>query len=322
MFKLFSHFVSSHNRKKHQQTLSTNFPRMVTNPTRHQIVFSINNNNHQFTKHILYNSKPAIGDNNLFPSEINAVITVYDWYKMSNSSKSFLFYLCHHVYENPELNTTSHIYDDMTKNIHDIDIMDINGHHLRHVTHNAVTIGICQRTCFPIDGDKISRSKRSVQESLISSTITRNQFCMYAEVKRDILQLEQSILSDLPILCTMNLNYIITKLKGSYRNLQGFDPRQNRLYHQHFIYKRRSWWKLKARKVKMPKNDVFVTVVMMGFDKSLRHFYFQHFIKPFPETMTISYDDIVQENVIRTFLIMLPWSKMSFDGQSFKVISS
>lgn len=127
----------------------------------------------------LHQQKKTLGDNLYYPDVINAVVTLYDWNRVSHSSKAFL----EHCVNSSANNSLS----------------------LENVLHQCFSIGLCHRTSFPRkDQGTYTPSSRCVSEAF-TQAILRNGVSLYARVRQDLFQLQRCLAQQNAILCSLGI---------------------------------------------------------------------------------------------------------------------
>jgi hypothetical protein len=272
--------------------------RFDTDHTNYKIVFIENEcRDLPMIRKIVYDRKPHTTDNMYFPSQINALIRLYDYNSISHSSKSFLCYI---------LQRASKRYHYKTQ----------VGYSLPHVLHHCVTIGVCDRSSFPRDDQgSYSPSKRCIQEAFIQA-ILRNTFSLYANIDQDCRQFELSIENELPIIATLDIDFM---------NLKTSSSPVSPILQTPFLQKKRCMIStcLKRRPTTENSYDTFhlgVTVLIIGYDREKKVFFVQHFQKPLTQIITISYVHISNRRIMKEAYVLVPSKKMTICSDSFKII--
>lgn len=269
--------------------------RFDTDHTNYKIVFMDDpSRDSSSIRKIVDHRKPHTTDNHYFPSQINALVTLYDYNSVSHSSKSFLCYI---------LQRASKRYHYKTQ----------VGYSLPHVLHHCITIGICLRSSFPReDQGSYSPSKRCIQEAFIQA-ILRNNFSLYANLEQEFRQFELSLEHGLPIIATLATEFMNSKTSSP--PLSGiFQTQKKRCLFSRCLTRRSE------------SNQVYdefhlgVTVLIIGYDQEKKLFFVQHFQKPAPQIITISYDDIGNRQVVKEAYVLMTSKKMSTRSDSFKIM--
>ncbi len=190
MFKSFFEdcFRCCHFYRRQRQGRHEYLPRFESDHTQYEIIFTQKDHDEEGVDEAseplpnyiqLHQQKKTLGDNVYYPDVINAVVTLYDWNRVSHSSKAFL----EHCVNSSANNSLS----------------------LENVLHQCFCIGICHRSSFPRkDQGTYTPSSRCVSEAF-TQAVLRNGVSLYARVRQDLLQLQRCLAQQNVIVCSLGI---------------------------------------------------------------------------------------------------------------------
>lgn len=244
--------------------------------------------------------KVSRGDNQSYCSFINAVTVLYDWNRVSHSSKAFLEHSLYSV-----------SYEYGRHGVRRPQKSEIKSGHkptLQQVLHHVVNIGICLWSSFPRKEQGVCiPSSRCTQEAFTQSAL-RNSYVNYATIRQDWDQLERCLVQHIPIVCAMDAT-LLSSLSLTPKTPVSVTPPP--------IHKSRRLLCSKAKHA-----VVYEAVLLIGFDREKSVFKTLHFTKPNPELIEVSYDIIGNSMYTKDFFVLLGSLHSSADTESFKMIHS
>lgn len=247
--------------------------------------------------------KISRGDNQSYSSIVNAVTVLYDWNRVSHSSKAFLEHILYSV-----------SYDYGRHGIRRPRKPKIKYGHtptLQQVMHHVVNIGICLSSSFPRKEQCVyTPSSRCIQEAFTQAAL-RNSYVSYATIRQDWDQLERCLVQHIPIVCTIDATLLSSLKPKTFVQISEQIPVTPPT--------RKSCGLLFSN----AKNAiVYEAVLLIGFDREKSVFKALHFTKPNPEMIEVSYDVIGESMYTKDFFVLLGSFHASANTESFKMINS
>lgn len=244
--------------------------------------------------------KIARGDNQSYSSLINAVTVLYDWNRVSHSSKAFLEHILYSV-----------SYDYGRHGIRRPRKSKIKSGHaptLQQVLHHVVNIGICLSSSFPRKEQCVYiPSSRCIQEAFTQAAL-RNSYVSYATIRQEWDQLERCLVQHIPIVCTIDAT-LLSSLK----------PNTTPVQISEHVTPRKSSRRLFSNAKSALADEA---VLLIGFDRDKSVFKALHFTKPNPEMIEVSYNVIGDSMYTKDFFVLLGSLHSSANTESFKMINS
>jgi hypothetical protein len=248
--------------------------------------------------------KISRGDNQSYSSLINAVTVLYDWNRVSHSSKAFLEHILYSV-----------SYDYGRHGIRRPRKPKIKYGHaptLQQVMHHVVNIGICLSSSFPRKEQCVYiPSSRCIQEAFTQAAL-RNSYVSYARIRQEWDQLERCLVQHIPIVCTMDatlLSSLKPKTTTPVQLPENVTPPPTRKSSRRLFSNAKSAL-------------VYEAFLLIGFDREKSVFKALHFTKPNPEMIEVPYDVIGDSMYTKDFFVLLGSLHSSANTESFKMINS